>query len=171
MSISFERYVADTLAPNAKKHSKPSVLLLTCMDYRYAHRIVDIMDRWDLRGKYDMYVIAGASAGANEVPSWREALVTHIRTAITIQHPIERIVVLEHRDCGAYKHFFKLDWFCAKPPEEAAKHREQVEKFVCDMRKEFGDLIPNLKIDALLLTREEDDELHIETESPKLTNQ
>jgi carbonic anhydrase len=163
MPTTFERYVAAVLTPKAQKHEKPSVLLVTCMDYRYAHRIVDVMDRWGLRGKYDMFVIAGAAAGSNQMDAWRESLVSHIRTARCIGHPLDRIVVLEHRDCGAYRHFFKLQWECVKPPDEEAKHKEQVELFVADMKKEFAKEIPDLVIDALLLAREEDDELHIET--------
>lgn len=164
MQMSFERYVTETLAPSLEGHDKPSVLLLTCMDYRYAHRIVDVMDRMQLRQKYDMFVLAGASAGSNKMPCWREALVTHIRTAREIAHPIDRIVILEHRDCGAYKHFFKLFWDQVTPPQEEGKHKEQVEAFVFDMKKEFSEDIPNLRIDALLLTREQDDELRVETE-------
>jgi carbonic anhydrase len=163
MQISFERYATDTLAPALLGQTKPTVLLLTCMDYRYARRIVDVMDRLDLRQKYDVFVLAGAAAGSNEVPSWREALVTHIRTARQIDHPIDRIVVLEHRDCGAYKHFFKLCWESVTPPEEEAKHKEQVSKFIADMKCEFATEIPQLTIDAILLTRDEDDDLHIET--------
>lgn len=165
MPLSFEQYVRLTLAPIARGHEKPSVMLLTCMDYRYAHRIVDIMDRLELRQKYDIFVLAGASAGSNQKASWRDAFVTHVRTGLAIGHPIERIVVLEHRDCGAYKHFFGLQWDSVTPPQETAKHFEQVEAFISDMKCEFASDIPGLKIDSFLLAREQDDELHLETVS------
>ncbi|MCA9071180.1 MAG: hypothetical protein KDA84_19765 [Planctomycetaceae bacterium] len=159
MQMSFEKYASEKLAPSLAAHASPSVLLLTCMDYRYAHRIIQVMDNLGLRQKYDVFVLAGAAAGSNQITSWREALVTHIRTARQIGHPIEKLVVLEHRDCGAYKHFFQLYWDQVTPPVEEAKHQEQVDLFVKDMKSEFSGDIPNLQIEAILLTRDEDDEL------------
>lgn len=163
METTFERYVADRLAPALVGHTKPSVMLLTCMDYRYARRIIDVMDGMDLRQKYDVFVLAGAAAGSNQMSSWREAFVSHVRTARLVGHPINRIVVLEHRDCGAYRHFFQLEWKCVTPPAEFDKHKEQIDAFVSDMKREFAQDIPDLVIDAVLLTRDEDDELHMET--------
>ena len=166
MEISFEEYVATELAPNLAVQEKPSVLLLTCMDYRYAHRIIDVMDSAKLRRKYDTFILAGAAAGANRNKTWRQALVEHIRVARQIKHPIDRLIVLEHRDCGAYKEFFGLEWSKVTPPVEAASHKEQVSLLITDLKKEFKSEIPNLKIDSFLLTRDEDDVLHIETQHP-----
>jgi len=163
MEISFEQYVATQLAPKLAAQEKPSILLLTCMDYRYAHRIIDVMDSANLRKKYDIFVLAGAAAGANQKPAWRQALVEHIRVARQIKHPIDRLIILEHRDCGAYKEFFKLEWDKVTPPVEAASHNDQVSLLITDLKTEFSTEIPNLKIDAFLLTRDEDDVLHIET--------
>jgi len=163
MSIPFERFVADKLAQNLTAHDKPEIMLLTCMDYRYAHRIVDVMDREKLRLKYDMFVLAGASLGGNagegtvnKVPgAWRESLVSHIQAARAIGHPIRKLFILEHRQCGAYKHFLGLDWENVLPAEEQAVHMGQVKTLAAYLKTIFSDL----EIDALLLTREEDDEL------------
>lgn len=169
MATDLERYISTKLAPALRGHDKPKVLLLTCMDYRYAHRIVDLMDREGLRRKYDIFILAGAALGGNagegnvhKVPAaWREALVTHIRAARAINHPIERILILEHRDCGAYKHFLELDWSKVKPQEEFDKHRDQVVKLDQFLKSEFAAEIPNLQVDSLLLAREEDDEIPV----------
>lgn len=162
METSFEQYVATQLAPNLSVQEKPSVLLLTCMDYRYAHRIIDVMDSANLRKKYDMFVLAGAAAGANQNQTWRRALVEHIQVARQIDHPIDRLIILEHRDCGAYKLLFGLEWDKVTPPVEEACHKEQVMRLITDLARE----IPNLRIDSFLLTRDEDDVLHIETPHP-----
>ena len=165
MKGSFEEYVATELAPKSAAHEKPSILLLTCMDYRYAHRITNVMDSMNLRRKYDMFVLAGAAAGANENRVWRRALVEHIRVARKIDHPIDRLIILEHRDCGAYKEFFGLKWDKVKPPVEEASHKEQVGLLIKDLKKEFAKEIPNLIIDSFLLARDEDDVL-FETQQP-----
>ena len=165
MGISFEQY-ATQLGQNLAVEGKPSVLLLTCMDYRYAQRIIDVMDRKNLLRKYDIFVLAGAAAGANENETWRQVLVEHIRAARRLEHMIDQIVILEHRDCGAYKLFFKLEWDRVTPPVEEASHNEQVNKLARDLRKEFSTEIPNLTIKSWLLARDEDDELSIEKPLP-----
>lgn len=163
MSIDFQRFVAEKLVPSVAAHDKPEIMLLTCMDYRYAHRIVDVMDQQGLRFKYDMFVLAGASLGGNAgegnahtVPaSWQEALVSHIRAARAINHPIKKLVILEHRQCGAYNYFLGLDWAKVYPHQELDVHLAQVKKLAAYLKGIF----PDLEVDAILLTREEDDEL------------
>ena len=165
MGISFEQYAAQ-LGQNLAVEGKPNILLLTCMDYRYAQRIIDVMDRKNLLRKYDIFVLAGAAAGANENETWRQALVEHIRAARQLEHMIDQIIILEHRDCGAYKLFFKLEWAQVTPPVEEACHNEQVNELVGYLRKEFSMEIPNLIIKSWLLARDEDDELSIEKPLP-----
>jgi carbonic anhydrase len=156
MGISFEQYVATQLAPDLAAQEKPSVLLLTCMDYRYAQRIIDAMDRLDLRGKYDIFVLAGASLGANRIAAWRRVLVEHIETAREIDHPINRLIILEHRDCGAYKFWEHLDWNEVTPRDEEASHKNQVMRLIAVL----GTEVSNLTIESWLLARDEDDQLH-----------
>ncbi len=168
MEISFEKYLAQ-LAPNLAVREKPSVLLLTCMDYRYAHRIINFMDNATppLRRKYDMFVLAGAAAGANRFPNWREALVEHIKVARQIDHPIDQLIILEHRDCGAYKAFLGLDWAKVTPPEEWDCHKNQVTQLIATLKDE----VQNLTIDSFLLTRDEDDVLYIATPDQETAEQ
>jgi len=158
MKTNFEDYLTQ-LAPGLAAAEKATVFLLTCMDYRYAHRITDLMDSKGLRRKYDIFVLAGAAAGANEDEKWREVLVEHIKTARLVGHPIDRIMILEHRDCGAYREFFGLEWADVTPPVEFDKHLEQVEILRIYLERVLEEEIPNLKIDAFLLARDEDDRL------------
>ena len=160
MENSFEKYL-DELAPDLAAKEGPSILLLTCMDYRYAHRITNFMDNANpsLRRKYDMFVLAGTAAGANRNSQWRQTLVSHINTARDIGHPIDRLIILEHRDCGAYKAFLNIDWAKVTPHEEWASHRDQVMQLISTLGTES----PGLTIDAFLLARDEDDELYLQT--------
>ena len=158
MKTNFEEYLTE-VAPGVAAAEKATVFLLTCMDYRYAHRIVDLMDSKGLRRKYDIFVLAGAAAGANEDEKWRDVLVQHIKTAILVGHPINRIMILEHRDCGAYREFFGLEWEDVTPRVEFEKHLEEVEKLRIYLEGALETEIPNLQIDAFLLARDEDDRL------------
>jgi carbonic anhydrase len=149
MKTSFEHYVATKLTGLAAQE-KPRILLLTCIDYRYAHRITSVMDSMKLTRKYDMFALAGAAAGANQNGTWRQTLVEHIRVARQIEHLIDRIIILEHRDCGAYKKFFGLEWDNVTPPVEEACHEREVGLLITFLKREFATDIPNLVIDSLL---------------------
>jgi len=162
MKTSFEQYVATQLAPGLATQEKPSILLLTCIDYRYAHRIVDVMDRMGLNRKYDMFVLAGAAGGATKHPEWRRTLVSHIETARSIDHPINRLIILNHRDCGAFKAFYGVDWEKITPPEEEAEHVKRVSQLISCLRDE----VQNLTVEAWLLPRDEDDQLEVVTVVP-----
>jgi len=161
MDKNFEDYLSK-LAPTVAASAKPTILLLQCIDWRYAHRIVDMMDRMGLRGKYDVFALAGAAGGANKVDEWRDALISHIETARKIEHHIDHIIILEHRDCGAYKFLFGLDWEKTLPPEELKEHQDQVRILANYLDNHFRSNPPALtKIDAFLLARDEDDPLPI----------
>ena len=101
-------------------------LLLTCMDFRLANEVSSYMDARGLRDKYDHIAMAGASLGAlnDRFPHWNEAFMTHIELAIQL-HEAHRVIVLDHRDCGAYKMI--LGEAAVKDPEtELRSHVRQL---------------------------------------------
>ena len=85
-------------------------LLLSCMDYRLIDETERYMASRGLRNKYDHIVLAGASLGAitDKFPAWNETFWTHLKVAIDL-HSIREVIVLDHRDCGAYNVIFGED--------------------------------------------------------------
>ncbi|WP_249209314.1 carbonic anhydrase [Magnetospirillum sulfuroxidans] len=85
-------------------------LLLSCMDYRLVDDIVHYMDGRGLTNKYDHVVLAGASLGVlqDKNVSWGQTFWDHVGVALDLHH-IHKIIVLDHRDCGAYKVFLGTD--------------------------------------------------------------
>lgn len=79
-------------------------LLLTCMDYRLNSEIDDYMTARGLKHKFDHVVLAGASLGAlnDKYPVWNEVFWTHLDLAVQL-HQVHRLMVIDHRDCGAYQ--------------------------------------------------------------------
>lgn len=79
-------------------------LLLSCMDYRLMDDVERYMSGRGLRDKYDHVVLAGASLGAvtDKFPAWNQTFWEHLDIAITL-HDIKSVIVMDHRDCGAYK--------------------------------------------------------------------
>ncbi len=165
---SFRAYATEVLARTDKLSPQNMALLVSCMDYRYPHRIVDVMDELGLSGKYDHFVLAGAALGGH-VQSWQDVLITHIEAALLLEHHIKKLVLLDHRDCGAYRHPNEigvpshiLDKGLDKdilPSVEFACHLSVAEKLVPVLKARLKRLIPDFKIDAILLTRDEDDVL------------
>jgi hypothetical protein len=74
------------------------------MDYRLVDDVERYMAGRKLRDRYDHVVLAGASLGAvtDRYPAWKQTFWDHLDIAILL-HRIHTVILLDHRDCGAYK--------------------------------------------------------------------
>jgi carbonic anhydrase len=97
-------------------------LLLSCMDYRLLDAIGRYMNARGLAQKYDHFILAGASLGAvtDKYPDWNRAFWEHLGVAIDL-HGIHKVIVVDHRDCGAYKVILGDD-LAKDPAKETAVH-------------------------------------------------
>jgi len=122
-------------------------LLLSCMDCRLMDDIVRYMDGRGLTNCYDHVILAGASLGVltEKYPSWGETFWTHLQLARD-HHLIKRLIVLDHRDCGAYKAFLGPE-HVRDPRIEAAAHAELLRRF----EAEVATRQPGLEIETLLM--------------------
>src|SRR5207302_500056 len=105
---------------------KIDALLLNCMDYRLTGATTRLMTQRKLAGQYDQITLAGASLGAknDKFPAWGATFLDHVQVAIDLHH-IHKVVVLDHRDCGAYRVILGRD-LAADPKEELAVHAAQM---------------------------------------------
>ena len=103
-AIDFESYVSQHIVPGASKAAGVPLLMLQCMDSRYPHRTIQTMDSMGLRGKYDQLTLAGASLGIVHQEAWQTTFLDQLVFAIE-HHHVTQVLILDHRDCGAYKHF------------------------------------------------------------------
>jgi hypothetical protein len=92
-------------------HTSPrkNVLLLSCMDLRLLDNLVAFMSYENLENRYDQFILAGAAAGAMQMPSWHRAFFDHLVLAVGL-HQIKYVYIVEHRDCGAYVEFFNQSY-------------------------------------------------------------
>lgn len=124
------------------------VLLLTCMDYRLIDATNRYMTERGLKNKYDHVVLAGASLGAvtERYPEWNKTFWDHLTLALEL-HKIHEVIVLDHRDCGAYKLILGED-FSKDPARETEAHAVQLRR--------LGELIKEkhreLKVELLLMS-------------------
>jgi hypothetical protein len=157
--IDFAAYARDLTAPGTFSPvvgdpnceiKKADVLLLTCMDFRFFLEIAEIM-----KGiKYDHVILAGAALGAvwPDTPKWHEMFFNHVGLAIRL-HQVERVIVLEHRDCGAYGPKecggFGLLGRNPDPDRERQVHAEQAAK----LKTKIGSQYPSLGFSDCLLEK------------------
>lgn len=122
-------------------------LLLSCMDYRLIDDMVNYMDGRGLTNQYDHIILAGASLGAvtSEFKSWNKTFWEHLKIAIDLHH-INRVILMDHRDCGAYKVILKAD-FAKDPMLEQRVHG----KYLRELEKAIHKNYPKLEVETLLM--------------------
>ena len=122
-------------------------LVLNCMDYRLIAPVADYLEARGLRGKYDQIVLAGGAIGvmADETSAWAETFWQHVKLAREM-HGIRKIIVIDHRDCGACKAFVGQD--CADEREgETVIHEAWMRALADDIKTRE----PDLEVELLLM--------------------
>lgn len=123
------------------------VLLLSCMDYRVVDETERYMTRRGLRNKYDHLILAGAALGAvtDKYPEWNKTFWDELGLAIDLHH-IHKVMLLDHRDCGAYKQLFSED-FAREPKKETEIHAAQLKR----LRELINGKYEQLEVELLLM--------------------
>lgn len=136
-----------TCSPQAQAAGKTEALLLTCMDFRLMDEIERYMSARGLRDKYVHVVLAGASLGAvtDKYPAWNKTFWEHLGIAIQL-HSIRRVIVMDHRDCGAYKLIFGEEHL-KDPKAEKQAHAAELRKLKDQIREKY----PELEVEMLLM--------------------
>lgn len=122
-------------------------LLLSCMDYRLVDELARYMDTRGLANRYDHVILAGASAGATHAKfkDWHATFWGHLGAAIEL-HKVHRVIVVDHRDCGAYKMAFGAE-HAADPDVELAVHGAVLGKLAQQIKEKY----PNMAVETHLM--------------------
>ena len=123
-------------------------LLLSCMDYRLTQATERYMASRGLGKKYDHIVLAGAALGAvtPKFPAWNQTFWEHLGVAIEL-HAIHKVVLLNHRDCGAFKVILGED-FAKDRAKETAAHTTQLR----ELRRQILEKHPKLTVGMYLMS-------------------
>jgi len=129
--------------------SEIEALALTCIDYRLVGDNVRAIDGMGLKNNWDQVALAGASLAAvsPKFPSSNQAFWDHVVIARQLHH-VRKLVVVDHRDCGAYKVAFG-DKFAPNPPEEDAQHKEVMMQLKAQLAQKHPDLASEYYLMAL----------------------
>tara|TARA_Y200000002_G_scaffold192953_1_gene159313 strand:- start:312 stop:728 length:417 start_codon:yes stop_codon:yes gene_type:complete len=84
--------------------SNYKAMVLSCIDPRFQPLIYNYLKKKKLNGKYSSFTIAGSAIGvtANKFKKWHKTFWDNIDTSIKL-HKIKKLIVINHRDCGAAK--------------------------------------------------------------------
>lgn len=117
------------------------------MDFRLVDHTARYMVSRGLKNKYDHVILAGAALGAltEKFPAWNQTFWDHVGVAVDL-HKIHKVVVLDHRDCGAYRVILGED-LAQEPAKETAMHATQLKR----LGKVIQEKYPGLEVELLLM--------------------
>lgn len=134
-------------ATPAKAAGKTEAVLLSCMDFRLMDEIDRYMSGRGLRDNYDHLILAGASLGvlADKYPAWGQTFWSHLGLAIEL-HQVQTAIIMDHRDCGAYKTLLGPEHSKTVEAETQA-HAQNLHK----LKAQINQRHPSLKVETLLM--------------------
>jgi carbonic anhydrase len=124
-------------------------MLLSCIDPRMVTPVYKYMDQRDLAGRYSQFVIAGAAiaVAAPKFKAWRPAFWDNLGTSVQLHH-IKRLIVIDHRDCGAAQIAYGAASI-ATPEIETETHRKALSEFRTAVAKRHPGLVVETGLMAL----------------------
>ena len=125
---------------------KYKAMVLSCIDPRFPPIVFNYLKKRNLNGKYSSFTIAGSAIGvtAPKYRKWHKTFWDNLETSIQL-HKIKKLIVINHRDCGAAKIINgkkNFDNF-----HETKIHKSSFNK----IKKRFKNKYPNLNIETILI--------------------
>ena len=83
---------------------KYKAMILSCIDPRFQRVVFYYLKKKKLIGKYSSFTVAGSAIGVTHLKfkKWHSTFWENLETSIKL-HKIEKLIVINHRDCGAAK--------------------------------------------------------------------
>ena len=126
---------------------KYQAMVLSCIDPRFQSIVFNYLKKKKLSGKYSLFTIAGSAIGvtANKFKKWHKTFWDNIETSIKL-HQIKKLIVINHRDCGAAK-IINGNKLLDKS-NETKIHKNSFKKIKLKFKKKY----PKLKIELKLIS-------------------
>ena len=122
-------------------------MVLSCIDPRFQSIVYNYLKKKKLNGKYSSFTIAGSAIGvtAPKFRKWHKTFWDNLATSIKL-HKIKKLIVINHRDCGAAKIVSGKKTF--DNFHETKIHKSSFNK----IKKRFKNKYPNLNIETILIS-------------------
>ena len=126
---------------------KYKAMVLSCIDPRFQPIVYNYLKKKKLSGRYSSFTIAGAAVGvtAKKFKKWHKVFWDNMDTSIKL-HKIKRLIVINHRDCGAAKIINGNKVF--SKINETKIHKNSFIK----IKKKFKKKYPKLKIELKIIS-------------------
>ena len=126
---------------------KYQAMVLSCIDPRFQPIVFNYLKKKKFSGKYSSFTIAGSAIGvtANKFKKWHKTFWDNIETSIKL-HQIKKLIVINHRDCGAAKIINGNKLF--DKSNETKIHKDSFKKIKLKFKKKY----PKLKIELKLIS-------------------
>ena len=123
-------------------------MVLSCIDPRFQPIVYNYLKKKKLKGKYSSFTIAGSAIGvtANQFKRWHKTFWDNLGTSVKL-HKIKKLIVINHRDCGAAKIINRKKKF--SNINETKVHKNSFQKIKKIFKKKYPKLSIELKIISL----------------------
>ena len=123
-------------------------MVLSCIDPRFQPIIFNYLNKKKLNGKYSCFTITGSAIGvtAKKFKKWHKTFWDNFETSVKL-HNIKKLIVINHRDCGAAKIINGKKEFSYI--NESKVHKNSFKKIKKIFRKKYPKLSIELKIISL----------------------
>ena len=127
--------------------SNYKAMVLSCIDPRFQPIVYNYLKKKKLMGKYSAFTIAGSALGvtANRFKKWHKVFWENFDTSVKL-HNIKKLIVINHRDCGAAKIINGKKEFSTI--NETKVHKTSFQK----LKKIFKKRYPRLKLELKLVS-------------------
>ncbi len=123
-------------------------LVLSCIDFRVMEAEHSFLAQHQLANQYDWTALAGASLALAGFPHTAEAETFWDQLDLSQQlHQIERVIILDHQDCGAYASQVDAD-LSLDPVREQRVHAD----YLTRAARAISGRYPNLAIELYFVT-------------------
>ena len=122
-------------------------MVLSCIDPRFQTVVYNYLKKKKLIGKYSSFTIAGSAIGvtANKFKRWHKTFWDNFDTSVKL-HNIKKLIVINHRDCGAAKIINGKKEFSKN--NETRVHKNSFHK----IKKLFKKKYPKLRIEFKIIS-------------------
>ena len=122
-------------------------MVLSCIDPRFQTVVYNYLKKKKLIGKYSSFTIAGSAIGvtAKKFKRWHKTFWENFDTSVKL-HNITKLIVINHRDCGAAKMINGKNEFSKN--NETRVHKNSFH----EIKKLFKKKYPKLRIELKIIS-------------------
>ncbi len=127
--------------------SNYKAMVLSCIDPRFQPIVYNYLKKKKITVKYSSFTIAGSAIGvtATKFKRWHKVFWDNFETSVKL-HNIKKLIVINHRDCGAAKIINGKKMF--DKVNETKIHKNSFIK----IKREFKNKYPYLNIETILIS-------------------